>query len=105
MENSPRFGMCEFSNNIMVGLHLMPLHRLNYEMFQAPKQFGRGLYPVKDYIDDERAQGRHHPLWSKEERRKYRDRKIQWQDRIMGNIEKYGLEPPKKWDMAKIFYD
>jgi len=104
MENSPRAGMCEFSNNIFIPLHLMPLHKMEKEMF-GPNKAGYGLYPVVNYIEDEKAEGRHHPLWPKEKRREYRDNKRGWQDRILGRIEKFGLEVPPKKDLVKHYYD
>jgi len=103
LENSPRAGMCQFSDNIMIRLHLMPLHKLEYELWSLRP--GLGLYPEVNYIDDERAEGRHHPLWPKERRRAYRDNKREWQDLILGRIEKFGLEMPPKIDMSKHFYD
>ena len=103
LENSPRAGMCQFSDNIQIRLHLLPLHKLEYELWSLWP--GCGLYSEVNYIDDERAEGRHHPLWSKERRRVYRDNKREWQDLILGRIEKFGLEVPPKIDMSKCFYD
>ena len=106
MENSPRVGMCEFSNNIFTPLHLMPLHKMERELFPFPRMPGHGLYAENGrYIDDERAEGRHHPLWLKEKRRKYRDNKREWQDLILGRIEAFGLETPPPRDHSKVFYD
>ena len=105
MENSPRAGMCEFSNNIFTKLHLMPLHKMERELF-GTHVFGRGLYAENGrFIDDERADGRHHPLWSKEKRRKYRDNKREWQDLILGRIEAFGLERPPPRDHSIAYYD
>ena len=106
MENSPRVGMCEFSNNIFTPLHLMPLHKMERELFPFPRMPGHGLYAENGrYIDDERAEGRHHPLWLKEKRRKYRENKREWQDLILGRIDAFGLETPPPRDHSKVFYD
>ena len=83
----------------------MSLHNLDFELF-GNNSLGKGLYGGNGrYIDDERAEGRHHPLWPKTERRKYKDRKRRWQDLILGRIEMFGFEIPPVKDLSKIFYD
>ena len=105
LPNSPRAGVCQFSNNIFTPLHLMSLHNLDFELF-GNNSLGKGLYGGNGrYIDDERAEGRHHPLWPKAERRKYRDRKRRWQDLILGRIEMFGFEMPPVKESNNIFYD
>eukprot|EP00092_Neocalanus_flemingeri_P038816 GFUD01042259.1.p1 GENE.GFUD01042259.1~~GFUD01042259.1.p1 ORF type:complete len:476 (-),score=154.50 GFUD01042259.1:133-1422(-) len=114
LENSPRAGMCQFSNNIFIHLHMMPLHLLEQELFGlGPLIPGIGLYAGRGsrhetmgaYHDDEKPEGRHHPLWPKEKRRKYRDNKRGWQDRILGRMRILGLEAPPRMDMFKKYYD
>ena len=56
---SPGVSMFQFSDNIQISLHLLPLHKLEYELWSLRP--GYGLYPEVNYIDDERAEGRHHP--------------------------------------------
>jgi len=105
MENSPRAGMCRFSRNILIKLHVIrSVNILDMELW--PLKPGYGLYTENgEYIDDERAEGRHHPLWPKERRRKYRDNKRRWQDLILGRIKEFGLEVPRQIDYSTVYYD
>jgi len=116
--NSPRSGIPHYGyNTAALRLHVMHEGLLwneyvrpwrivllpGFSMYKIGSAAGFGTWPSTqrpgwkrdvEYCEDERPRYRHHPLWPKQDRKRFRHEKHIWQDKILARVKYWGLEVP-----------